>query len=96
MFWLALIDNRKMMKLEMKMTVEVGQDGTFGKITFRGTAGFVTFSSIMKVDFTNEGTRVLHHILFKSFLYRKEDKLKTREYFNNLYESNGKYGQFQI
>ena len=81
--WVAVSDNTQPQQMEMKMTVDMDQGGTFGEIAFRGYGGSVLFSSIMQVDFTDEGTRVLSH---RGEVY---SGYGTRNYFNNLYQSRG-------
>ena len=81
---LEKIDNKELKKLDMSFTVEVvSQDGTFGEIAFRGVGGEVLFSSIIQVDFTTEGNRVLSH---RGTVC---SRLGSRNFFNNLYEADG-------
>ena len=78
-------DNKVQKVLDMKLTVEVvEQNGTFGEIAFRGAGASVLFSSIIQVDFTTEGTRVLSH------RGTVTSGMGTRNFFNNLYESKGR------
>eukprot|EP00092_Neocalanus_flemingeri_P010076 GFUD01010859.1.p1 GENE.GFUD01010859.1~~GFUD01010859.1.p1 ORF type:complete len:253 (+),score=82.41 GFUD01010859.1:55-813(+) len=80
--WVAGSDKTQQEQLDMKMTVDhVDQEGYFGDLAFRGCGGSVLFSSLMQVDFTREGTRVLSH---RGDVY---SRLGTRNFFNNLYES---------
>jgi hypothetical protein len=82
----ALKDNEVQKVMNMKLTVEeVEQDGTFGEIAFRGAGESVLFSSIVQVDFTTEGTKFLSH------RGTVTSGMGTRNFFNNLYESKGKW-----
>lgn len=45
--------------LDMKFTVELVEDGTFGEIAFRGAGPRQCSSSGIQVDFTSGGCRVL-------------------------------------
>ena len=76
--------NKELKRLEMSFTVGVvSQDGTFGEIAFRGIGGAILFNSIIQVDFTTEGLRVLSH---RGTVC---SGLGSRNFFNNLYESAG-------
>ena len=83
--WLRAQADQAQKVLDMKLTVEmVEEDGTFGEFAFRGAGASVLFSSIIQVDFTAEGTRVLSH------RGTVTSGMGTRNFFNNLYESKGR------
>merc|ERR1719154_807914 len=83
--WLLVLEERDQEfceELNIKMAVDVGQDGKVGRISFHGVGGdSVGFDAMLHVEYTSAGTRVMNQ---SGSSYSGS---KTMKFSNILHES---------